>query len=318
VEGRLDRSRDDTYCYEVQVNERDVALARRIAVRFQWLGGGILTEEDFAFFDPAKRGPLRNEGLEFAGVRVENELEMLSLLVRLPREFEPANDSIEVAVVPSGAAAAERQKDAILHNALQHHAPGMFSLEVPYPRKGHSYMISWRPRPGPGPSQAAVSFRAKTSSPEAATGLLGAFRDVLTTRRDRLSEATVALYVPKGDGSVELIRAANHLPQGWRDGGAPAQLSLRTGNALYRHVWWGSPKVALRDRDYDDAFGADEQALAVLPITPLGAPDMVPWGLVRIGMPGEGGNPEQETLEILSLDVLYEAMLSLLQSAARL
>ena len=109
------------------------------------------------------------------------------------------------------------------------------------------------------------------------------------------------------------------MPQGCGERRAPAQISLReAAHTLYRQVWWGSPKVALRERDHDETFVADEQALAVLPIvSPLSRPGEVAEGLVRIGLCTAGGSPADDAVELLSIDVLYEGMLSLLQSAAQ-
>jgi hypothetical protein len=54
-------------------------------------------------------------------------------MVRLPPDFAPAEDDIQVWIVPRGRKESDCSSDAMLTRAVQHHAPGMFSLEVNYP-----------------------------------------------------------------------------------------------------------------------------------------------------------------------------------------
>jgi 3',5'-cyclic AMP phosphodiesterase CpdA len=311
-----DPASDHMYRFRCKLPHSESQLARRIQVAYRWFGGGVLTEQDLQLLDASKRGDFRGEGLEFTGIRVQNELEAISLVVRIPLEFAPSSESIEVSVVPHGAGANKRRRDDVLTRALQHHAPGMFSLELPYPTTGLGYVLSWKPPPGIKPSEGALAFYEKARVPEHAASFLAAFRQSLNSRT-QLTAATVALYVPTVEQPLVFRRAACHIPESFRGSEPPAELSLRAGDTLYRHAWWGEMKMALKDdndnREYGFALG--EGALAVIPICQYGRVTDVPWGLLRVGVPPDAALPKEGARNFLSHDMFANGILSVLHAA---
>ena len=118
---------DHTYQLEVTSSRTGGGDLSRIVSRFDWLGGGLLTEEDFNLL-PRARGVYRTRGLEFGGVRpplASDELESMSLLIRLPPAYAPPRESIKV-FFHKTAALDEPEYSEELTRALEHHCPGTF------------------------------------------------------------------------------------------------------------------------------------------------------------------------------------------------
>src|SRR5215204_1893607 len=79
------------HTHKVKLRLRDgPALARLITLRYSWIGGGVLTQDDLEYIHQNTRGVFRSAGQEFAGVWVAHELRSISMLVRIPPAFAPA------------------------------------------------------------------------------------------------------------------------------------------------------------------------------------------------------------------------------------
>jgi hypothetical protein len=57
------------------------SLARRITLRFSWLGGAVLTKSDLAYFDPITLDVFRRRDQEFWAIHTRRELQSMSLLI---------------------------------------------------------------------------------------------------------------------------------------------------------------------------------------------------------------------------------------------
>lgn len=293
---------DHSYRFQVDgLSPQKSDLALQIRTTFRWEGGAVLTTEDLELLDPPTRGPFRRDGHEFAGFEVENDLEKLSLLVRLPPDFAPPEREIRVCIVPRGRKESDCQDDPVLTRAVQHHAPGIFSLEVNYPTTGATYVMTWKPRPAPAPTSTASAFRARARDPARASRLLRAFRDAAT----RLEDATFALYLPMEDGGVDLERFASHVTEGEP---VPRRLSLR--GALTREVWFGKTVI-----DDEDPSGL---AVVTVPVLPEGELGRAPWALVWVRIPSTAVLSKDDLQDSSFLDSLQAGTWALLLEAVRM
>jgi predicted MPP superfamily phosphohydrolase len=317
VRFQRDRSRDYTFRIVVPIEDQQPTLVSRVTVGFTWVGGGTLTSEDLNFLEHGKRGEYRNEGFEWVSERVPHKLASLSILVRLPRQFAPAQDQITVFCIEPASQGGSKIEPPEL--AIQHHSAGVFSIEVAYPLEDHEYVLMWPVSSGITASKEAQGFRERATNPDHARELIEAFKSALPWG-DELG-ASMALYVPVSVESPVLKRTG--LKMFGEDLGSiqpPPSIDLREGDSLYRRAWWGQITRALPDTghaiDGRAGFLLGERALAVVPIKQFGREDEPPWGLVRIGMHGSGAIGDDRLLTSLEQHGLADGVLSMLQIAA--
>ena len=290
----VDTSQMHTYVLDVQLPRDAPNFARRITARYKWLGGAVLTKGDLDYFDPVAHGEFRNRGQEFWFVRGrKSELVSRSLLVRLPHPFAPKPQQVEVHYrEPEGVFKPFPELTA----SVQHHSLGVFSLEIPYPRPGYGYALAWPVRDDPPVGVAVERFRRIASNEEAARRLLEAFAGVLT-RSSVAGAVTLGLYIPKDSTSLrrtaEVRRGLDHAK-----GEVPPNLSLRNGNTLTRHAWWGQTQYALPGAG-DSGFAPGELAIIMIPIRQFGNESEVTYGLLRVGVYTDGRLNDRSFIESL-------------------
>ena len=306
------------YRIDIQLDPNAPVLARRITTRYQWLGGAVLTKSDLAYFDPAALGDFRSRGYEFWYAGGQTELQSTSLLVRLPRFFAPRPEEVKVfckrlegvfELIPE------------LDTSVQHHALGVFSLEIPYPRTEYAYALAWPIRDDPPPSTALDRFRRIASETEKAEQLLKAYAGVLG-RSSVAGAVTLGLYIPSAGNSAVLTRTGElHRGLDGSKGEVPASLSLRNDNTLARHAWWGKIQYTLA-RTGDSGFTPGERAIIMIPIRQFGHEDEVTWGLIRIGVYSDGRLSDALLFKSLmkpqELEVFTDGIPMVLHSAAQM
>lgn len=291
--------------------------AKHISLRFRWIGGGVLTRSDLEFLDPMQRGMFRSAGKEFSAFRVmSNELRSVSLLIRLPAMFAPRPEQVEVLFAAKNA---DYEVSADLRAGLQHHAPGLFSLEIQYPLPNFRYALAWPLADAPRVSAAAQRFH-RSAGDGGGAGLLDAFADSVR-QHPAVGSATLGLYIP-GKHPDALQRAAKR-DMGNADGhSAPEFLALGGDNLLNRHAWWGQIQRAVADPGkHNSAFMPGERALAIVPIRQFGRENEASWGLVRLGIHAGQGVDDDALLQQLAQHQMYEALadgvLSVLQRSSQ-
>jgi hypothetical protein len=314
-----DTRRDHSYRLDAQLNRRGLSLARKISIEYQWLGGAVLTSDDLKYFDETKRGAFRRNGQEFAFVKAQYALESLSILVRMPAEFAPNPDQIEVLYLTPDRSSAGFETSEELGHALRHHAKGMFSLEVAYPRAGYEYVVAWPVAQSAAPSAAATAFARIARQGNAATELLQAFASALN-RSQLMKSVSLGLYVPRGVGTLDKIgelRVGGGGPN-WE---VPGARSLTNDNAVHRHAWWGQIQRVMAEGDYNPALTAGERALAIVPIRQYGRDEGEPWGLVRVGIHGNDNLRPEDILNLLGnpqeLHNLADGVVAMLHTSAK-
>jgi 3',5'-cyclic AMP phosphodiesterase CpdA len=279
----LDTNQIHTYRIDLQLRGGAPSLARRIVVQYKWLGGAVLTKNDLAYFDRATVGEFRSHGLEFWGVHSHDELHSMSLLVRLPPLFAPKPEDVAVYYKPPGGSGGSIDPIKELTASVQHHALGVFSLEIPYPRPHYHYSLAWPIADDPPSSAAAERFRKAASTKDRAEQLLAGYAGVLG-RSSVAGALSLGLYVPDPGNSATLMRTAE-LRRGLAssEGEVPGSLSLRSNNTLNRHAFWGRIQLALAD-GAEPGFMRGERAVIMVPIRQFGRENEASWGLIRIGI----------------------------------
>jgi len=269
-----------------------------VEIHYCWLGGGLLTAEELEQLPPKERGPVRQDGFEFAAIRAPGPVAVAELIVLLPNEYRPDDDLVlaeEEGGNPDQTESAERAR------VLGH---GHYALRIPYPPIGQGYRLKWKPPPEQNVNQltanvlAAQEFVRITSAAHSADALLKAFCDRLenTELRKLATEVTLYAYQNRGKDRQVLIRIAGPRRTGEAetDGQtSPPQkvlLSVGDNQALVMALRWG-PVSFRRGPDTESAndaqlgFMPDEVALFCLPIRfsqqVIPPP---PWGVVRLAV----------------------------------
>jgi hypothetical protein len=289
-----------------------MSFARRISTRFQWLGGAVLTKNDLAYLDPITVGEFRSRGLEFWTIRTHDELQSMSLLVRLPPWFAPKPGDVAVYYKPPGPSDDVPSPIEELNASVRHHALGLFSLEIPYPRPQYYYSLAWPVADDPSPSAAAVRFRETASAK--GDQLLNAYAGVFG--HSSIADAAIlGLYVPVA-GNSAILTKTGEFRRGVPGGEAPGSLSLRA-NELIRHAFWGKVQFALSDA-HDPGFAPGERAVIIVPIRQFGRENEATWGLIRIGIHADSKSTDAEVIKVLfkEMDVFTDGVPMLLQKAA--
>ncbi|MDH2345516.1 metallophosphoesterase [Bradyrhizobium sp. SSUT77] len=309
----LDPNGIRTYRIDLPIGRGETRLARRIVARFKWWGGAVLTKNDLAYFDSNTVGEFRSHNLEFWTVRTQNELQSMSLLVRLPPAFAPKPEDVAVYCKSVGASGEVLAAIEELRPSVQHHALGVFSLEIPYPLPHYRYSLAWPIADDSPPSAAAKRFHLAANAK--GQQLLEAYARVLD-RSSVGASVVLGLYVPATGNSTTLTKTGE-LRTGVAEGAAPASLSLRSDNTMNRHAFWGRIQLALADAR-DPGFTRGERAVIMVPIRQFGRENESTWGLIRIGLHAHGGLSDDALLAVLlkELEVFADGVPMALQKAA--
>jgi hypothetical protein len=282
----LDRDFNDTYRLELPLDRGELSLARKIRLRFRWLGGAMLTKNDLEYFDQVKLDEFRRDKKEFWAIHTADELQSMSLLIRLPPLFAPKPEDIEVYSQPLGSSSGNINRMQELEAAIQHHATGLFSLQISYPWPNFRYSVTWPLPDGPQSSPTAERFRTVARDKDKAVHMLEAYAGVLG--RFSIARASLGLYIPSEDPTVLVKTGKFRRGYGHPELEVPRSLSLRNDNVLHRQAWWGQVQAALRQNG-DREFVVGERAIIIVPIRHFGRETDETWGVIRIGIPAEGG-----------------------------
>jgi hypothetical protein len=209
------------------------------------------------------------------------------------------------------------QPEASQELAIQHHASGVFSLEIPYPRKGYQYFVAWPISERAQLTEAAHIFFSVASNKNKARQLLAAFSTALT--RSSIAERSLGLYIPE-DAARTLRKIAQLTESGME---VPSHLSLADSNSLHRHAWWGTVQLAVADDEVNEPiFVRGERAAAFVPIRQFGILDDLSWGLVRVGIRTVDKASDKPLFDVLNrgetLEMFAAGVLMMLQKAVEL
>jgi predicted MPP superfamily phosphohydrolase len=276
-------TRDQTRQYEKRLGRwKGARLAHKIVVRLQWQGGAVLTQVDLSYLDPNTLGDFRRWGLEFASLRAHNYVEAASLVVRLPPEFAPNVTDIQAFLQPPNG---QPESSELLLDLVQHHAPGIFSVEIPFPRKGYRYSLAWPPvkvATGTKNTQAFCEYAKNNGN-----HLLELY-DAIISRSVVCTRKSLGLYLQRPDAKSLLFRAAQITsPRLDPIFDPPPELRLDGATSLHRLAWWGRTQAAVAGGtvyDRDAGFITGERALVLVPIRYPERAEPEPWGLIRIGL----------------------------------
>lgn len=281
-----DRNSDHKYYYKASSKHKPANL-QKVECRVDWLAAGVLTTDDLQLLPRNARGLHRNRDREFAGIQalqMYGDLAAMSLLVKLPKGYEPKRDSIEV-YFHTGEHNTNPVKSEELTRRLEFHSPELFSLHVPYPTPNHHYTIAWKPVKPPPLDGRAKLFRRSFDDPKTGQLLLESFA-VVCGKKPILEDASFGLYVPAKEDTT-LIRAAKVIQHDLPERDWPPDPLLLDGRSAYnRLAWWGQLQVGVPDPDdRADAplLRQGERAFALVPIKPIDG-SLQPYCLVRIGV----------------------------------
>jgi 3',5'-cyclic AMP phosphodiesterase CpdA len=282
-------SKQGVFDFECPVPENISKTLRHLEFSYRWFGGALLTREEVDALMPGTEGEFRTEGFEFGAISIDSYFNTLRLIVRLPPEFAPASHEIQAYVRNPKL---ERTDDVLdqpdVINCFRPIGAGLYSLVVPYPRKGLVYGIKWRPPEADS-----------TGTPREGAG--HQFADACATRGEKLAKifhsglektplanhCSISLYTPAAE-NANLLRLMGVYPAGTA---VPAQ--IRTGREAMpvTQAWRGVPTIVPEPPDpspdawWDLGFMPQEKALMAIPVRfGIGWTNVAPWGVVRIGV----------------------------------
>ncbi|MBC8639392.1 metallophosphoesterase [Caballeronia sp. EK] len=264
----------------------EVPLPRRaskITIDMIWESGCLLTADDSKLFDAQLLGPERIDGNEFVAARVEEGLEELTIILRVPEKVAPDVDSMEIIAdkYPDWRDNSERTHPTSPPTRLRpvEMAKGSYVFTIPFPFTSMIYGLAWTlPRVARN-MQTFDEFRQVVKS--FGKALLEAFEKGLAPEFKDF--ASLGLYRSEG----KLWELAAHV-RGF-DAASPPRGTAAVSNArsVYRFCWWGRTALSLRSDSGDDSnedLDQDEVAVIAVPIRPPGAEDIFePPGMLRIG-----------------------------------
>lgn len=129
-----------------QFFQKHLGQTFRVEESYRWKGGAILTAGQLSELRKTSyAGMLRSDGKEFCAISIKRWFASAMLLVRLPSEFAPDPKSIEVWAIDESNPNTLHPARRDISGGLRVLGRGLYSLTVPYPRKGWRYALSWVP-----------------------------------------------------------------------------------------------------------------------------------------------------------------------------
>jgi 3',5'-cyclic AMP phosphodiesterase CpdA len=239
-----------------------------IVLEYDWLQGGILTEEDLRSLKATLKqshagGHARNEGFEFAVLRLPFPAASAQLIVTLPDEFRPTQLPV---VLVSG----EESSDD-LNRRLRCTFGGQYSLTVPFPQVGRAYEIRWKP-----PSQPLVYERTGRIGidhlgPARQQEIVSDIAQLLRSD-NRFRQGAISLYVgdPKDLTHLRLVASHSIEPGYEPPEKPPRQVTARGDLHVVAQAWWGQTILQARPSDNESAadrgFLHQERFVICLPV----------------------------------------------------
>jgi len=283
-----------------------------IDMKVDWLRGCILTSDQLEAFlrgNPAP-GHIRNKGYEWAALRVRREepIESLQITVQIASGFVPPEGVMSL--YSEGDEADSKLGVAWLSRYVHTIDEGLYQIEIPFPERGCTYGIAWKPAPPPQPSEAALSFQSTAENN--GDFLVQLFLDCLD---DALRNVvTVSLYIPEKpeEPHLEPLKRVGYRSSVSSVPERPRQEEFILHDDILGDAWWGASTRTDTDEHH---VLKGEKAVISFPVRFetgwVGEPS---WGVLRLGVHGD----EDRVREIVgqSLDLkqsLDRAMLHMIQ-----
>lgn len=282
------RHEDHAYIYEIEFDDPEPLFVSRMDIEYQWLNGVLLDKRDSALFESGILGVFRRDGMEFVASTVSDHIRSLTLSVSFPDGFSPDESTLEVwsENLPENESP---ERFHALTRTLLCNGDGVFTVAIPYPKRGFRYFLAW-PLPDriePTASHERTEALARRAADRLATAFLQAFAG---TAWARLS--TAAVYLARSPCELERIGIHSGDARPEATAAIPRLIDLRKQHGLYLHAWWGDEGIGIAERDgnVEDAAKAQglldgEKVLATLPLR-VGeyAPRSPPLGIVRVAL----------------------------------
>jgi 3',5'-cyclic AMP phosphodiesterase CpdA len=278
----------DAWIYQCNLPRRITSDFQTLEFSYRWLGGAVLTAEEIEAIDEPSRGEFRKDGYEFGAIRVDGYFREMRLVIKLPPEFAPANESDDVETIlqdlsleSSFESSPLPQADVI--NRLRLVGRGLYSLVIPYPRRGYLYGVKWKV-PAARPLDAAgAQFieKARANGDKLAEVFHGGL-----AKTGISASTTVALYVP--NDRRNLLNLAGGYPPG---SALPKTIDPAMVDNIAAQAWRGATSGVVRSSSGSAAFrpevGFEPEEAALLAIPVRFGVDWIndaPWGVVRVGL----------------------------------
>ena len=126
--------------------DRHADTSFRVEESYRWRGGAILTARQMARIrSSSDSGFFRSEGKEFGAISIRRWFASAILVVKLPPDLAPNPKSLEVSAIDDAQPTKIQPARRDISGGLRLLGQGLYSLTIPYPRKGWRYCLSWLP-----------------------------------------------------------------------------------------------------------------------------------------------------------------------------
>jgi hypothetical protein len=219
-----------------------------VLTTWTWEAGAILTRDEIETLrDP---GDFRKDGKEYVGVAApEIDLEELNLLVKLPEDYAPPRDDVEVWTSATANAQWERNEGLtrLVQEMGQASSRCAFLTRLPKFR----YALCWHVAPRAQPAGEVTRQLLARSAP-----VFGGVRDALAARLP--ADARIGLYVRDDSGKMLRLLEGN---------GAPATIEIDEPSGIVRGAWWGRTRTVIAEPgDPSTLFLAGETYVVFAPL----------------------------------------------------
>jgi 3',5'-cyclic AMP phosphodiesterase CpdA len=286
-----------TFDFECTVPESVAKTLQRLEFSYRWFNGAVLTREEIRALAPGTEGEFRSDGYEFGAIQVDGYFHTLRLIVRLPPEFAPAPNEVQGFVRNPQLALEDDvldQPDVL--DCFRPIGPGLYSMVVPYPRRGFVYGIRWQP-----PEAAATGALGDdggrqfidASKRDGANLARVFYRGLANTPLE--NRCSVALYTPL-DQNPGVLGLAGSYPT---NSSVPTSIATGRGAGLVSLAWRGMPMVVPEPPApgtwWDPGLQQQEKALLAIPVRfGITWTNVAPWGVIRLGV--NESSPELQAL----------------------
>jgi predicted MPP superfamily phosphohydrolase len=126
--------------------DRHADTSFRVEESYRWRGGAILTAKQMAQIrSGSDAGIFRSDGKEFGAISIRRWFASAMLVVKVPPDLAPNPKSLEVWAIDDAQPTVIHSARRDISGGLRLLGQGLYSLSIPYPRKGWRYCLSWLP-----------------------------------------------------------------------------------------------------------------------------------------------------------------------------
>jgi hypothetical protein len=249
--------------------------------------------DELGAIEPARRGEFSEQDYGIVAIAVDNYFRELQLIVRVPTEYVPSDDEVEV-LVQNIVARSDLPLPSDLVNCLWIVGRGLYKIEIPYPLRGLRYGIKWKLAGARRPHPKATQFIKQAQ--ENGDKLAKAFYDGLADDR-LLARAAVAVYV---SSDFKSLNRTGYYPI---NASSPASVKISSDDVVALAWRAGVVTVALRGQKNSGTpivgFRPGETAILAVPVRfGISWTSDSPWGVVRVGIAA----PTAEVSYLLNAD----------------